>query len=155
MFIHDTLPHLVFFEPTAAFIEYLERIAPNRQVIDVGAGAGFLSRTLADRGFKVLAIDIIDRVDPLYPIHLMDATEFNFPKGILPIMARPCHDDWTQVTIRNALKTTGKIIYVGLTKNFPKDLCDLHGYRKQIQPFVAGKDGELVIEITKPTKGIE
>lgn len=151
MMVAGTLPHLVFFEPTLEFIQYLKRVANNLPIIDVGAGAGFLSRTLHDSGFKVLAIDILERDEPLYDIALLDATIMQFPAACVPVMARPCHNCWVQDTIDNAMQSVPFMLYVGLERNFDGDLYGLSDrYSLTTEPFVAGADGEQVVRISKP-----
>ena len=146
---HNSLPNLIFFEPTEAFIEFLTRTSPCRQIVDVGAGTGFLSATLSNRGFKCLAIDIIERDEPFYPVHMLDATVMQFPPACVPIMARPCHNEWVVETIRNALTTCGLFLYVGLEHNVFDDLGDLGGkYNMHMENFIAGKEDEIVIKIT-------
>jgi hypothetical protein len=145
-----SLPNLVFFEPTEAFFKYLSDTVPHRQVIDVGAGAGFLSRELSKRGFKVLAIDLIERDEPLHPVFQVDASEFPFPKNAVPIMARPCHSDWVEETVWNALKTAPYMLYVGLEKNLVEDLGNLGpGYKWEKVLEGAGAEDEMVIKISR------
>ncbi len=145
------LLHLVFFEPTDEFIQFLKTFADGRPIIDVGAGCGLLAKRIHDEGMKVLAIDIIDRTEPVHPVHNLDATAMTFPAGCLPVMARPCHSEWIEETVRNAMQHLTQFIYVGLPRNFGKDLGPLRRhYQLRVQKgFVAGKDGELVVCIYK------
>lgn len=150
----DTLPHIVFFEPTPEFVSYIQKLMQERKlsgVIDLGSGAGFMAKTLADAGLKVLAVDLFERDEPLYPVALLDATEMDIPQNTLPIMARPCHNDWIDRAVENAMKNVSLFVYVGLEKNFVDDLSELQamGYTLKIEAFKAGIDGERVVLITK------
>lgn len=146
----NTLPHIVFFEPSDDFIAYLKETVPNRKVVDVGAGAGYLSRVLHGHGFKVLAIDILERDDPLYPVAMLDATEMEFPKGVTPIIARPCHSEWIELAINNAMKAADFVLYVGLEHNFSQDLGAItKRFSLTTEPFIAGNDGERVVRINR------
>lgn len=143
---------MVFFEPTKAFIDYLRKLSLGRGIIDVGAGCGLLSSVLANAGFKVLAIDIIPRDQAYHPVALLDATEMQFPAHCLPVMARPCHSEWIDKTIDNALRHASQFLYVGLERNFATDLGELAGkYKLTYEQFEAGNDGETAVLIEKRT----
>lgn len=144
-------PSLIWFEPTAEFIAFVVKQADGRPVVDVGAGAGLLSKTLSKAGLKVLAIDLIERACPLFPVNQLDATTMTFPVPSLPIIARPCHSEWIERAIHNAMRRLTQFLYVGLKKNFATDLGPLRKhYQVRIQrSFVAGKDGELAVFIYK------
>lgn len=145
-----SLPHSVFFEPTEEFFDYLMRTYTGRPIVDVGAGAGWLSKQLHARGYKVLAIDIFPRDNPLYPVAPLDATTMQFPKYSFPIMARPCHSEWIENAVNNAMRTVNQFLYVGLEKNFSDDLSELTKYKLTYESFIAGKEDERCVLIEKP-----
>jgi len=145
-----TLPHIVFFKPTPEFIQRVKDTGKN--VVDVGAGCGFLSKQLADAGIKVLAIDNIRRERPFFQVFEFDATLLRYPQGSLPIMARPCHNEWIETAIDRAMQTVDEVWYVGLEKNFAEDLCELGHYDLHYDTWIAGEVGETVVRITKRTK---
>lgn len=145
------LPHIVFFEPTDDFIKFLKTMADGRPIVEVGAGCGLLAKRIHDDGMKVLAVDIIERVDPLHRVYTLDATTMTFPPGVLPVMARPCHSEWIERTVENAMQHLTQFIYVGVKRNFAQDLGPLRRrYQIRVQDsFVAGLDGERAVCIYK------
>lgn len=144
------LPAMTFFRPKENFFKYLSLHHPDKPIIDVGAGTGELSKALAARGRKVLAIDPFERDGQVWQVVPFDATTFNYPAHSLPIMARPCHGFWVESAICQALKTVPEMLYVGLSKNFKKDLGGLHDVcRFTILKTKVGEDGERIV-IIKP-----
>lgn len=140
------IPHLIFFEPTDEFLRFVVQQADGRPVVDVGAGAGLLSQKLTALGVKCLAIDILDRDDPLHPVYPLDATVMQFPPACYPIMARPCHSEWIEQTVDNAMQRLTQFLYVGLPKNFDTDFEMLRNrYHLRVQKFKAGVDGERAV----------
>lgn len=140
----------VFFMPEQVFFDYLEKICPQKQVVDVGSGMGFLSMLLAQRGYKVLAIDIYPREDAYYEAASFDATEIQFPANCLPLLCRPCHGGWPEVVIEHALLTTTSVLYVGLRENVISDIGIFYNkYRIEETNFPVGNDGEIAVLITK------
>lgn len=140
--------HIVFFDPTPQFVRRVKKSMMN--VVDVGAGAGFLAKKLSAAGIKVLAVDIIERENPMFTVYPLDATTMQYPVGALPIMARPCHNEWIEGAINRAMETVDEFWYVGLEKNFPDDLSELGRYQLHFEKYKAGKDGERVVRVTKP-----
>lgn len=141
---------LLFFEPTESFVQYCFDSIPSRKVVDVGAGRGFLSATLAKNGFQVLAIDLFLRHDMIWPVHVFDATVLEYPASTVPIIARPCHSDWVDQVVDKALQTVDKVIYVGLEHNYAMDLGEVGlQYKCTYLNFAAGREEERVVEITR------
>lgn len=143
-----TLPDIIFFKPTPAFVNYVKKI--NRPVVDIGAGVGFMSKVLSESGVKVYAFDSNYRDNTVYPVNYGEATTFPFPENCLPIMARPCHNEWIDYTVDNAMENNDLFLYVGLPKNFEDDLCVVkEKYKITIEAFDAGEDGEKIVRIER------
>jgi hypothetical protein len=142
------LPHMVFFKPTVEFIQYVKGLNPTL-VVDIGAGVGQMSKELTDVGIRCLPIDICERPGEVAEIYRLDALTLDYPENSLPIMARPCHGLWVEYAIQQALTTTPKMLYVGLPKNIRGDLTGIEGIKKTRLDFIAGRDGEIVIEIRR------
>ena len=145
------LPSIVFFNPNRAFIDCLLKEVENRKIVDVGAGTGHMSAVLTKEGFKVLAIDLLRRSRTKHQVVIKDATTFDYPKDSTPIMARPCHNDWVELSIRRALTTTRAFLYAGLEENIMDDLGGLYAGQYKLERILdnAGDDDELVVKITK------
>ncbi len=136
----------VFFDPTDEFIEFVKQQADGRPIVDVGAGSGYLSSKLVAQGMKVLAIDIWIRDVLLHPVHELDSTIMEFPVPSYPIVARPCHSDWIEQSVDNAMQKLTQFLYVGLERNFEQDLEPLRSrYKLRAQKFKAGLDGERAV----------
>lgn len=144
------LPAMVFFKPTQEFLDFVYYFeGEHRGIVEIGAGNGHLSKILAERGLKVLAIDIIERENSEFPVVLLDATTMSYSPLMLPIVARPCHGEWVELAIRKAFAGGVKnFIYVGLEKNFETDLPDSMGFNRRVYDFKAGQDGEKVVLLT-------
>lgn len=149
-----SLPPVVFFDPLPCFAGYVASLAPHRHVIDVGAGAGRMSRFLASNGFKVLAVDIYERDNSEFDVAPLDATIMDYPENCLPIMARPCHGQWVDDAIDRAMQSVPLMIYVGLRRNFGKDLSEVRRrYTLTFERQIVGMDGETVVKIERKNNG--
>lgn len=135
-----TLPAIQFFCPTETFLTWLPRFAKGRTIVDCGAGIGHLGTVLPN----VIMLDVFKREGGNPNVLQTDATVFPFHRRSLPIICRPCHGDWVQETIHNAVARTGSALYVGLKRNLS---IDLHGlpYHQTTVLENAGEAGELVI----------
>jgi len=154
MIVSPTSLDRVFFVPDPKFFDYLEAICPAKNIVDIGAGQGLVSKLLANKGFKVLAVDIIPPEDTYYEVVAMDIMDMYIPKNALPILCRPCHGDFPGDVVVHALENgVPKILYVGLTRNIERDLSGLMGiYKMEIAPFFVGKDEEIAVLISKQNK---
>lgn len=144
----EALPEMQFFKPKEQFFSYLDKRFPQMPIVDIGAGTGHLSMALAERGWKVIAIDPFERDGRVWNVVPLDAITFNYPPESLPIVARPCHGHWLEMSIEQAMRTCSVMLYVGLQKNFEQDLDGLDrlyflSYRREI----VGSDGEVVVVI--------
>ena len=134
------LPDHVFFNPTPAFIAWLDR--QKARVIDAGAGVGLLG---ALRPEKVVCFDINERENPRCEVYPIDTTTFPYPAGDIVLMARPSGGDWIHETWRRTLERGARVFYAGLAKNYARDL---EGATFKLVLPAAGEDGEELFEIT-------
>jgi len=92
-------------------------------VYDVGAGAGHVSRALADAGLNVRAIDLYYYDEGQFPITIADAVTFQYNHGSVVLICRPSHEGFVEKAISTALICgVREILYVGLRKNVAADL---------------------------------
>ncbi len=131
-----------FFEPTEDFVTYMRNFeAP---IFDVGAGAGHVTKKLADAGCKVAAIDMHRHAKQVTNVHMADGTDFPYTPDSVVMLCRPCHGAFVEQVIEQATKCgVGVILYVGLERNVEEDLGDLYPLFKVVATEV-GKEGELI-----------
>lgn len=145
----DPLPNIVFFDPNDTFLCWVRDMVEHGGyggVVDVGAGCGHLASKLAKMGLRVLAIDNVERESTIFPVQNLDATTMSYAPTMLPIMARPCHNEWIEDTVKKVFADGVKqFIYVGLEKNFADDLGELMGFKKTFFEWEAGEEGEKVV----------
>lgn len=141
---HSTpLPAIQFFNPLPVFTDWFRSTFKNETVYEAGAGMGHASKALADAGQYVKeALDANARVGSVYKVRIADATEYGFNSDSLVLICRPCHGDFCQAVVQNALfHRSVAVVYVGLEKNVDKDLGDYRRYFSVGQANV-GEDGE-------------
>ena len=113
-FRNATLPPSVFFVPTDDFLVQLMERGAGRRIIDAGAGTGRLSRQLREAGYvQVAAIDIIRRSHSETEVERVDAVSFPYRPGDLVVLARPCHGEWIEKTVRAATDAGAEVICIG------------------------------------------
>ena len=140
-------PHQVFFEPKQKFIEYLR--SKRRFIVDAGAGVGHLAKLLGSKS-SVLSIDLHMRDGMESPVITTDSTIFKYPKGSVVVIARPCHGDWIEDTVRRALGCgCAEVLIIGRPSTIMDDLEPLDDLRPVKVMEDAGKDGESVFSIKK------
>jgi len=143
------LPDLDFFQPKEEFLAWLVTRIKGVPVVEVGAGRGALSLALFRKGIQLTAIDLMTRNNPVYPVHQLDAMEFQYADRSIIIMARPCHGDWIAHLIGKVFNVCGCFYYIGLRKNVK---TDLQGWLESAELVYknAGKDKEVVYCINNP-----
>jgi hypothetical protein len=116
------LPNIRFFDPKPRFFEKM--MAYNDGVIyDVGAGVGQVAAGLDACGFTVVALDIVRRANPVYPVVMSDGTSHDYLHGGTVLLCRPCHGHFPLAVVEQAVACdVRRIIYVGLAKNKTRDL---------------------------------
>jgi len=132
------LPARVFFEPTEAFLEWADH---QDVIVDCGAGMGRLSELLP----RVICIDT-NRREGQHEVALIDATMFPFRADHVALIARPSGGDWVHDTFDVALKAGATMCYVGLPKNYERDLSPWIATKLMSN---AGLEGEELWEILK------
>jgi len=130
-----TLPFQMFFVPTPKFRKWVAVQA--KKIIDCGAGVGLLSSFFPD---KVVGIDLHEREVYKGKVYVgMDATTFPFTSDHLALIARPDGSGWMHETTKNALENGAEVVYVGLSKNYERDL---EPYEHSLLIDKAGMEGE-------------
>jgi hypothetical protein len=133
-------PALQFFTPKESFFQALEAYKTHK-LIEAGAGLGRVAKEAAERGFDVMAIDIMPREDQWECVIQMDAESMPYGPGAWLLMCRPDHSGWAYDTLEVALKRGAGVFYAGLERNFEVDLGDYIGRETAIWRNV-GEDGE-------------
>ena len=128
----------VFFRPTKQFLRFMNSHHSEKHVYEAGCGVAKVSALLSKAGMHVTAIDRVERTESECPVVTADSTTFQYEKGSVVLLCRPCHEGgFVRETILNAL-TCGvrAVIYVGLDRNARHDLG---GYYPQfVKRRVAG-----------------
>ncbi len=139
----------IFFNPRSEFAAWFKEKFKRRLVIDCGAGRALVTKLLREVGMSVIPLDIypsdLAEVDDILPIA---AERFQFVDGMLPILVRPCGGDWIRDTIDAAIKGCGQIVYIGVERNYHRDLTPLP-YAKKLLLEDAGDNQEAVWLITE------
>ena len=133
------LPAQIFFEPNVVFSKWIKDFP---KVIDCGAGVGHLGKLYPN----VLGIDICDRDKTESTVLFEDATIFSFPKDSIAIIARPSGGDWINDTVENAWNQGIRIFYIGLPKNYERDLTD---FKATLILECVGEEGEQLWEFKR------
>jgi len=136
------LPSQTFFTPTKAFKKWIE--AQTLKIVDCGSGQGLLPSLYPE---KIIGIDIMERDSYLGKVYVgMDATRFPFTNSHICLIARPDGSGWIYDCIQNALEAGAMVVYVGVERNYERDLeC----YEKKLLVNKAGKEGEQAWQILR------
>lgn len=149
----QAIPYSLFFEPRPAFIRWLSEQTKQEEriIVDCGAGVGMLGKILLDKGAPTLSIDFIERDETDSPVLIMDATFFNYHDRMIAVVARPSAGDWILDTFIRALDQGAKVLYVGVKRNYDRDLFDLEdeGMAYELAFSNAGEEGEEAFWISK------
>ena len=129
-----------FFMPNEGFFEAL---APYKRktLVDAGAGCGLVSKEAEERGFTMLAVDLMPRAEQWAKVLLMEAESLPYSEHLWLLMCRPDHSGWAYDTLEVALKRGAGVFYAGLERNFDTDLGDYVG-REAKRWTNVGEDGE-------------
>lgn len=130
-----------FFEPRPAFIAWAAIASGGRTVYDVGAASGHVSKALSAAGMTMEAIDLRYPDEPDFHVTVADGGVFDYERGSVVMLCRPCHGDFPERVIRRALACDCDVWYVGLAKNRAEDL---RGFRFKKVLAKAGEQGEAV-----------
>jgi hypothetical protein len=147
------LPNLRFFEPVDGFMEWfikeLSKCGRSRSIIEIGAGQGHLSRMIADAGLNVMAIDLHEREETVFPVLPADATDFtHYPCNGTVIIARPNKGFWIADSINQALTAGSEVYYIAKPDRINDDLGDVIG-DTMVMKMNVGAENEDIIRITR------
>lgn len=104
------------------FLDDLSKTLQNDNVLDIGAGSGFLSKHLNDRGNKITAIDKYQKqnrygfTNPYFKIYEDDGVNHLLHSGNkydTVILSWPPYDTEMGYTILNAMQAGQRLIYIG------------------------------------------
>jgi hypothetical protein len=112
---------LRFFTPQERFYEALEPYRHLR-IIDAGTGLGLLPDEAQARGFNMLGIDLAARQGQSENVLRFEAESFPYDASTWLMMCRPDHSGWAYGTLDIALVRGAGAFYVGLERNFERDL---------------------------------
>jgi len=133
-----------FFDPTIEFAKYMQSLDPEVIVFDVGAGAGHVTKFLTEAKRKAIAIDMHEHANPVTNVIMADGTDFQYAKGSVVMLCRPCHGSFVeQVILQADICNAGVILYVGLERNVEDDLGDYFPHFVKVAANV-GEDGESI-----------
>lgn len=115
-----------FFRPLPDFIPWLLQRFPDQPFIDFGCGLGHLTQELRAAGATCYPVDFFPSPDAVVPDIIPLAAEF-FPltPGVLPLLARPSGGYWIYDTMEHAIADCGRLLYLGVPRNYDRDLRDL------------------------------
>ncbi len=140
-------PNSVFFDPYKKFIKWLHKYARGRLIVDAGAGIGRVGAMLLEQHERqILSLDFIEREMPESLVLRKDAVSFEYTRGMLVMIARPCRGQWIEDTIWNAGEKGAEILYIGKEEHVENDTVWEYMARTLVYKN-AGKDREVVYSL--------
>lgn len=138
------LPSHRFFTPLPCFWEKLKAVVPDSvQLVDSGCGMGDLIGEAEKVGRILKGIDVGFREGQDRRVQREDAITYDWTPETWPMMCRPSHDGWAYYTMQNARKRGSAVLYVGLPRNYDRDL----GRVRSKCYGVVGEEGEKLYVI--------
>ncbi len=140
---------LIWFKPNKAFFDFFLRPEWRwRKYHDCGAGAGHLTYEMHMKRLDCVAYDMYPRArdQSLAVVEQFDTKDIANKMDIseVVLIARPCHHaDFIDVTINSALEM-GEAFYIGLAKNFERDLG---AFEYDVVEMDVGEGGEDLVRI--------
>jgi hypothetical protein len=151
------LPAGAYFQPNLRFVNFMKDLAgpETKTIIDCGSGSGLTVRTLKTAGLSCAGIDVCytEGADP--KPYLIDATEFKFLDTMIALIARPSLGKWVHLTVKNALASGARVVYVGKDINFTQDVSsrlDPDEYYWICRGQGYGLDNEILYEVFNVTE---
>lgn len=138
------LPSIKFFEPKQSFLDYMTEIYRDREVWDIGAGSGFVAHKLFQADMKVVALDIIAREAPYFPVMISNAITQQYPNTAVMLFCRPCHGGFASAAIYQGLRCGVRdYVYAGLPKNVNDDLGEFRRSFRRVTTKVGEENESL------------
>lgn len=141
------LPSQRFFTPTDAFWHFIGIHHQKVELIECGSGTGYVLEEAARRGLRLRGVDLASRLGQSSIVEKLDATQLPWSPTCWPIICRPDHSGWATEVLRKARASHASGWYVGLSRNYTRDL---EGLRTQRQVGTFGEDGEKLYWIPPP-----
>jgi hypothetical protein len=149
--MRHTTTGIEFFVPNDRFDEWIQSyLSKNTAIVDCGCGEGHVVKHLNDLGYsKSFGLDVYPGIVNVDCCYLFDATNFSFDKYWMPIICRPYPAEFAVKMILHALKSCGKIIYIGLESHREDHLWT---FVTETLVRNIGEDGEnaWLIRLAKP-----
>lgn len=133
-------PALQFFTPTPAFFEALEPYK-GKAFVEGGAGLGKVTQEANEKGFRMVAIDVMPRDGQWENVVIREAESMPYGPNMWLLVCRPDHSGWAYDCLEIALKSGAGFFYAGLERNFDVDLGDYVG-RETKRWDLVGQEGE-------------
>lgn len=117
----------VFFEPTAAWIDWMVKYANGRVIFDIGCGQGHVTMALRNFGGKAIGFDpnfeymgrsMCSAVIPKY-FEDCNKSVIHIPNAVA-IFCRPCHSGFVEECI-DLLHPEAKALYISKPENVEID----------------------------------
>lgn len=127
------LPGVRFFQPNKFFIDYMTKMYEGLEIWDIGAGTGFVANELSKAGMHVVALDMLAREEPFFPVLISNSVTQQYPREAVMLFCRPCHGGFVEATIYQGLRCgVRNFVYAGLAKNVGDDLSHFRRSFKRI-----------------------
>lgn len=141
------LPAQRFFTPTDAFWHFIGVHHQKVELIECGSGTGYVLEEAARRGLRLRGVDLASRRGQSPLVEKLDATQLEWSPTRWPIICRPDHGGWATDVLHKARASHSHGWYVGLSRNYMRDL---EGLRTQRQVGTFGEEGEKMYWIRPP-----
>lgn len=145
-----TLPSHTFFTPEEPFWRMLKAYTDHGiEVTDCGCGVGLTLKEAEQRDIPLRGVDLANRKGQHAKVEQLDATMLSWGPLRWPLICRPDGSGWCHDVIVNARQQGACAIYVGVSRNYERDLSM---FRTTRLPGVFGEEGERAW-IIRPLKG--
>lgn len=146
-----TLPSHAFFTPEEPFWQMMTAYAIKHgiEIVDCGCGIGLTVKEAEVRGIPLRGVDLAKRHGQHPKVEQLDATMLSWNAKKWPLICRPDGSGWCHDVILNARQQGASTIYVGVSRNYERDLSM---FRTTRLPGVYGEEGERAW-IIRPLKG--
>lgn len=144
-----TLPSHAFLHPEERFWEMLKAYTSQGiELVDCGCGIGLTLQGAEERGIPLRGVDLAYRMGQHCSVERVDATMLSWGPHRWPLICRPDSSGWCHTVIQQARRQGASTIYVGVSRNYERDLSM---FRTTRLTGVYGEDGERAW-IVRPLK---